>query len=90
VRIRKVQLLEPALQDHLFVQVVHACHGMVGVHGDAGHQESAEYKESSGSCAHECSIAKTVSRRVKRDGRSQPDSNNRPSRQQELRQFCTS
>ena len=54
VRICKIQLLEHALEDHLFVQVVHTRHGMMGLQGDAGydkadHQESAHYKESSGS-----------------------------------------
>ena len=34
VRIRKVQLLEPALEDHLFIQVVHASHGMMGLQPD--------------------------------------------------------
>jgi hypothetical protein len=49
VRIREVQLLEPALQDHLFVQVVYTRHGMMGVHAHAGHEDSAQDGEASDS-----------------------------------------
>jgi hypothetical protein len=39
---------------------------MMGIHRDASHQERAQKNDqSSQSSAHECSIAKTVSRRVK-------------------------
>ena len=45
----KFNFLSTALEDHLFVQVVHTRHGMMGLQGDAGcdkadHQESAHYK----------------------------------------------
>ena len=59
VWIREVQLLEPALQDDLLVEVVHPRHGMMGLQGaaserDTDRQESAQYKKSSASCAHGC------------------------------------
>src|SRR6185503_5681605 len=52
VRVREVQLLEPALQDDLFIQVVDARHGMVGADRDAGSQEGAQDDQSSESSAH--------------------------------------
>jgi hypothetical protein len=50
----KFKLLEPALEDHLFVQVVHTRHSMMGLQGDtvydkADDQESPHYEQSSGS-----------------------------------------
>ena len=42
MRIDEVQLLELAHEDHLFIQVVHARHGMMGLHRDAGDEESTE------------------------------------------------
>jgi hypothetical protein len=59
VRVHEVQLLQLALEDKFFVQVVNAGHGMMSPQGaasehDAGHQESAQYDQSSGSCTHGC------------------------------------
>ncbi len=54
VRIRKVQLLEPALQDYLFIQVVHARHGMMGLEPGADHQESAQCDQPNGKSLHGC------------------------------------
>jgi hypothetical protein len=52
VWICEIQFFEPALEDHLFVQVVHTRDRMMGLQGNAGYdkagqQESADYKQSS-------------------------------------------
>ena len=54
VRIREVQLLEPALEDDLFVQVVHTRHGMMGLESDADHQEASQCDQPNSPSDHCC------------------------------------
>jgi hypothetical protein len=41
VRICEVQLLEPALEDHLFIQVVYTRYGMMSLQRGTDHKEYA-------------------------------------------------